>query len=136
MDVITEQLPVNGPSVYGYLRLAKPDTPRRSVLTEVLIDYCRRHELHLAAVFTEHGPSPGAEAPALVALLDTLAATTPYAVLLPSPAHLGPRPVAEARSRLFAQAGAQIIAVRPGRHRLPRRPQCAGAREAQTPCTP
>lgn len=53
MGPVTEQRPVPGPVVYGYLRMPGPNQTRRAALTRALRGYCDRHELTLGGVYTD-----------------------------------------------------------------------------------
>lgn len=57
MEPITELRPVDGPVVYGYLRLPRASPARREALVTALTGYCQQHELALAGLFTERGDS-------------------------------------------------------------------------------
>lgn len=113
MGDITEHRWVCGPRVYGYLRLPAPRSARRKALTQAVIGYCERHELLLGGVFTERATSGQLDSPAFAGLLDALAASGGYGVVLPSPAHLGSsRAVICERASLLAETGARLMVIR------------------------
>ncbi|MFC7723200.1 hypothetical protein [Nonomuraea recticatena] len=66
-EPLTEQRPMPGPVVYGYLRLLRSAPARRHALRDALAEYCRQHELQLAGVFTDRGGGA-----AFAGLLDVL----------------------------------------------------------------
>ncbi|WP_158786557.1 hypothetical protein [Streptomyces sp. NRRL F-5065] len=119
MEPITELRPVNGPVVYGYLRLPRACAARREALVTALTGYCLQHELTLSGLFTERGNSENGT-PAFVSLLDVLELPDVYGVVLPAASHLGPRNTATERRRRIEEAGARLLLVRRNRsHRLP-----------------
>lgn len=113
MVTLTEHSPVPHPDVYGFLRLTRTTRGRRLALSAVLDDYCRTHELRLAALFVEHAPE-GFYSPAFVGLLDTLTLADAYGVVIPSLAHLGPKRTATDRARIVLGVGARLMQVRLG----------------------
>lgn len=114
MDHVTEQRPVPGPIVYGYLWLGRTRPNRQEALRGALADYCVQHELALACVFTErHGHDGGSAA--FTGLLDALAAVPgAYGVLLPARNHLGPAPTAVQREQQLVNIGARLLLIRHG----------------------
>ncbi|MEU7254894.1 hypothetical protein AB0B21_03685 [Streptomyces rimosus] len=121
MEPLTEHRPVNGPLVYGFLRLAPTATARQAALTDALAEYCRSHELVLGGLFIERESGTCPRTAAFTGLLDALALPDAYAVVLPAASHLGPRPIAAERKRQIAgAAGARLLLMRGGkaaRHR-------------------
>ncbi|MET8537328.1 hypothetical protein ABZV67_37455 [Streptomyces sp. NPDC005065] len=111
MVTLTERHPVPGPDVYGFLRLTRTTRARRRALSAVLDEYCRAHELKLAALFVEHAPGDF-YSPAFVGLLDTLALPDAYGVVIPSLGHLGPSRMAAERRRIILGFGARLMQVR------------------------
>ncbi|MCZ4102950.1 hypothetical protein C8250_039115 [Streptomyces sp. So13.3] len=97
--------------MYGFVRLTRTTRGRRLALSAVLDDYCRTHELRMAALFVEHAPDDF-YSPAFVGLLDTLALADAYGVVVPSLVHLGPARTATDRARIILSAGARLIQVR------------------------
>jgi hypothetical protein len=119
MDCLTEHRPVNGPVVYGFLRLVKVSTARQIALAASLAEYCRQHELLLSGVFADRAATAGASSPAFTGLLDVLALPDSYGVVLPAVSHLGPKSiVAERRGRIDA-AGARLLLIRANRKGRP-----------------
>ncbi|WP_037872644.1 hypothetical protein [Streptomyces sp. NRRL S-37] len=119
MEPITELRPVDGPVVYGYLRLTRVSAARREALATTLAEHCRRHELFLSGLFTERGDS-GRATSAFVGLLDVLELPDVYGVVLPTASHLGPRGTTAERRRRIERAGARLLLVRRSRrHRTP-----------------
>ncbi|WP_326688407.1 hypothetical protein OIE63_15420 [Streptomyces sp. NBC_01795] len=114
MEPITELRPVNGPVVYGYLRLPRASGARREALATALAEYCRQHELSLSGLFTERGDW-GRATPAFAGLLDVLGLPDVYGVVLPAASHLGPRGTATDRRRRIEGAGARLLLVRRNR---------------------
>ncbi|MGW6526684.1 hypothetical protein [Streptomyces venezuelae] len=111
---LTEQLPVNGPYVYGYLRHTTGGLVRHTALVGSLTEYCRQHELTLCGVFTERAPATViVRSPSFVGLLDTLELPHTYGVVIPARSHLGPKQVADERERQIAATNARLITVRP-----------------------
>ncbi|WP_162824224.1 hypothetical protein [Peterkaempfera bronchialis] len=120
MEPLTEHRPLHSPVVYGFLHLVRAPVSRHAALAQALAEYCRRHELLLAGVFTERHRPEDASSPAFTGLLDVLAMSGTYGVVLPTASHLGPRPVVRARSDRIAAAGTRLLLVRrcgPG-HRI------------------
>ncbi|WP_128982867.1 hypothetical protein [Streptomyces roseicoloratus] len=109
MELLTEQRNVTGPLVFGFLRLVGVPARRQKALATTISDYCRRHELTLAAVYMERCSSTSS---AFVGMLDALVVTRPYGIVIPAPSHLGPRNIAADRRSRLAAAGAQILLVR------------------------
>ncbi|MFE7130814.1 hypothetical protein ACFVIM_08145 [Streptomyces sp. NPDC057638] len=114
MGLLTEQRLVVRPAVYGFLRPGRASAARRTALRQALAVYCSARELALVDVFTEHDSAPGTEG-AFARLLDALA-TGAYGVVLPSPAHLGPRGQVTVRRTQVAGTGARILALRDDEH--------------------
>jgi hypothetical protein len=108
---LTERHPVPRPDVYGFLRLTRTTRDRRRALSAVLDEYCRAHELKMAALFVEHAPGDF-YSPAFVGLLDTLSLPDAYGVVIPSLGHLGPSRTAAERARIILGAGARLMQVR------------------------
>ena len=112
MEPITEQRQVPGLVVYGYLLLMTAASPSRgAALTRALAGYCDQHELLLAAVFTDNGVDD-ARAPGFAGLLEAISARTSYGLVLPTRAHLGPRPAAGQRLTAIAATGRRLMIVR------------------------
>ncbi|MGK5641267.1 hypothetical protein ACSNOK_23565 [Streptomyces sp. URMC 126] len=127
MEPLTEHRRVSGPAVYGFLRLVNVPTAREEALKRSLVEYCRRHELSLSGVFAER--LTAVTSAAFVGLMDALAVSGSYGVVLPSASHLGPRSMAAARGRHIEATGTRLLLVRkdtPGRARR-RRPGHGGA---------
>ncbi|MFF3276415.1 hypothetical protein ACFYWU_36590 [Streptomyces chrestomyceticus] len=126
MEALTEHRPVNGPLVYGFLRLAPTATARQAALTDALAEYCRSHELVLGGLFVERGTGASAHTAAFTGLLDALALPDAYAVVLPA-SHLGPRPIAAERKRqITGSTGAQLLLIRDGKKALRRAKPSSG----------
>jgi hypothetical protein len=112
MEPITEQRQVPSLVVYGYLLLMTAASPsRRAALTRALAGYCDQHELLLAAVFTDNGVD-GVQAPGFTGLLEAMSARTSYGLVVPTRAHLGPRPTARQRLTAIAATGRRLMIVR------------------------
>lgn len=111
MVTLTERRPVPGPDVYGFLRLTRATRGRRHILSAGLDEYCRAHELTMAALFVEQAASDF-YSPAFVGLLDTLAFPEAYGVVIPSLSHLGPSRTAARRARIIRGLGARLLPVR------------------------
>ncbi|WP_394425792.1 hypothetical protein [Streptomyces sp. SGAir0957] len=113
MEPLTEHRQVDGPVVYGFLRLVGVPTARKAALTASLAEHCRVHELQLFGVFTDHDATSGAPTSAAFAgLLDVLDLPDVYGVLTPAASHLGPKPMAADRRRRIEAAGARLFLVR------------------------
>jgi hypothetical protein len=108
---LTERHCVRRPDVYGFLRVTRATRARRRALSVVLDDYCRAHELRMAALFVELAPDVFYSS-AFVGLLDTLALPDAYGVVIPSLGHLGPSRTAADRARMILGAGARLMQVR------------------------
>ncbi|MFI6056012.1 hypothetical protein ACIBCO_38805 [Streptomyces violascens] len=108
---LTESHPVPGLDVYGFLRLTRATRTRRRALSAVLDEYCRAHELRMAALFVEHATGD-VYSPAFVGLLDTLTLPEAYGVVIPSLGHLGPSRTAAERTRIILGVGARLMQVR------------------------
>lgn len=108
---LTERRPVPGPDVYGFLRLTHTTRARRRALSAVLDEYCRAHELKMAALFIEHAPTDF-YSPAFVGLLGTLTLPDAYGVVIPCFSHLGPSRTAAERARIILGLGARLMQVR------------------------
>lgn len=139
MVTLTERHRVPGPNVYGFLRLTRVTRTRRRALSAVLDDYCRDHELNLAALFVEHPPG-GLYSSAFVGLLDTLALPDAYAVVIPSIGHLGPSRTAAERARIIHDTGARLVQVRTrvlfrATHQRPPRRSRPAMEKAELPAT-
>jgi hypothetical protein len=111
MGLVTEQRPVPGLVVYGYLRIAAPNQTRRAALTRAMRGYCERHELALAGIYTDSS-NDAAWAPGFTGLLDIIGATRGYGVLIPSPAHLGTGHLADLRRAEITRTGRRLIMIR------------------------
>ncbi|MEV8399491.1 hypothetical protein ACWGCP_01090 [Streptomyces niveus] len=111
MEPLTEHRPVNGPVVYGYLRLVHASPARCAALSASLAEYCRQHELRLSGLFTERCEPPG-ETPAFSGLLDVLELPDVYGVVVPTASHLGPRTTAAEREQRIKRTGARLLVVR------------------------
>lgn len=111
MGRITEQRPVPGPVVYGYLLLTAACRARRAVLSRTLAEYCEQHELTLAAVFTDVGDDT-VQAPGFTGLLDVLATEPSYGVVIPTRAHLGHGQAAGSRLAVIAGTGRRLMLIR------------------------
>ncbi|MFF7777054.1 hypothetical protein ACFZCG_21825 [Streptomyces tanashiensis] len=111
MEPLTEQRNVTGPLVFGFLRLVGVSPSRQQALAKAIADYCRRHELTLAAVYMERCTATSC---AFVGMLDAVAVTRPYGVIFPAPSHLGPKAIAADRRSRLSAAGTEIILVRGG----------------------
>lgn len=111
MEPITEQRQVPGLLVYGYLCLASASAARRAALSRALAGYCTRHELVLAAVFTDTGKDK-LHAPGFAGLLDAVAVGGSYGIVIPTLAHLGSRSIAEKRLATIAETGRRLMIVR------------------------
>jgi hypothetical protein len=110
MSPITEQRPVNGPVVYGYLRLSNQTRGRQAALTKTLLDYCQTHELVLANIFIER---LSAENISFTGLLDVLAMENTYGVVIPTLTHLGRKPLAAARCKRIKHTRSRLLIIRP-----------------------
>ncbi|MFE4796366.1 hypothetical protein ACFRFL_14920 [Streptomyces sp. NPDC056708] len=117
MEPLTELRPVNGPVVYGYLRLVRASPSRHAALAASLTEYCRQHELRLSGLFTERC-GPGSGTPAFDGLLDALELPDTYGVVIPTTSHLGPRAAAAERERRIERTGTRLLLVRRN-HRTP-----------------
>ncbi|WP_078624627.1 hypothetical protein [Streptomyces monomycini] len=116
MEPLTEQRPVSGPLVYGFLRIDRNSPARQAALSDALAEYCRSHELVLGGLFVERGTGTSALTAAFTGLLDALALPDAYAVVLPAASHLGPRPIAAERKRqITGSTGARLLLVRGGK---------------------
>lgn len=113
VESLTEQRRVAQPVVYGFLRQPVNGLARAAVLRDALAEYCERHELSLNDLFTE---DTSAGTAAFTALLDVLAASGGYGVVVPSLEHLGPSKQAVARAGEIRRAGAVVIALRDRAH--------------------
>ncbi|MFD8544972.1 hypothetical protein [Streptomyces sp. NPDC059649] len=138
MEPLTEHRPVNGPVVYGFLRLFKSSAARQTALTGALAEYCRCHELVLGAIFIERGGN-SARSAAFTGLLDVLDLPDVYGVVLPAASHLGPKSIAVERKREIARSGVRLMVVRDSKpsRRTPNRsrrrtPSSAPALDAET----
>ncbi|MFG3156711.1 hypothetical protein ACGF7W_32260 [Streptomyces sp. NPDC048219] len=112
MEPLTEQRQVNGPVVYGLLRLVRVSPARQEALVGSLAEYCRSHELQLSGVFTDRDTAAGAASAAFTGLLDVLALPDVYGVIAPAMSHLGPKAIAAERRRRIEAAGSRLLLVR------------------------
>ncbi|NUW30841.1 hypothetical protein HTZ77_05335 [Nonomuraea sp. SMC257] len=112
MWTLTEQHDVDGPIVYGYLRLHRSTPERQAALTAALAQYCEQHELQLCGIFTDRG-AESADAPAFAGLLDVLLLSNVYGVVLPTTHHLGGKHVAARRREQLDAIGARLLIARP-----------------------
>lgn len=108
---LTEQHDVDGPIVYGYLRLRHSTPDRKAALTLALAQYCDQHELQLCGIFTDRG-STSASSPAFAGLLDVLLLSNAYGVVLPTAHHLGGKHVAARRRAQLNEIGTRLLFVR------------------------
>ncbi|WP_327249875.1 hypothetical protein [Streptomyces sp. NBC_01320] len=131
MEPLTEPRGVNGPVVYGFLRLVNVSSPREIALSASLAEYCRQHELLLSGVFTDRTATSGPASAAFTGLLDVLALPDTYGVVLPAASHLGPKAIAAERERQLEAVGARLLLVR-GTHE----PRLAGHRPSSPPGSP
>ncbi|MFF7530527.1 hypothetical protein ACIP6Q_12400 [Streptomyces bobili] len=131
MEPLTEHRGVNGPVVYGFLRLVNVPTAREIALSVSLAEYCRQHELLLSGVFTDRTATGGPTSAAFTGLLDVLTLPDTYGVALPAASHLGPKALAAERERQLEAVGARLLLVRGTR-----RPRPAGHRHASPPGGP
>ncbi|MFF9016653.1 hypothetical protein ACF09C_27240 [Streptomyces sp. NPDC014870] len=115
MEPLTEQRNVTGPLVFGFLHLVRVSHARQLALTTAITEYCRRHELTLAGVYTERC---SATPSAFIGMLDALTATRSYGVVLPTPSHLGPKAIADERRSQLTEAGAHLLLIR-GKQTVP-----------------
>ncbi|MGP8299180.1 hypothetical protein ACTPOK_14940 [Streptomyces inhibens] len=130
---------MNGPIVYGFLRLPKKAAARQTALTGALAEYCRGHELVLGGIFIERGSATSVPSAAFTGLLDVLDLPDVYGVVLPAASHLGPRSIAVERQREIAGSGVRLMLVRDSKttRRTPPRsrhhhPRSAPALDAET----
>ncbi|WP_405634446.1 hypothetical protein OHB53_09645 [Streptomyces sp. NBC_00056] len=112
MEALTEHRPVNGPVVYGFLRLVRVSAARQSALRASLAEYCRTHELQLSGVFTDRPATSDPTSAAFTGLLDVLALPDVYGVIAPALSHLGPKPIAAERTRRIEATGARLLLAR------------------------
>ncbi|WP_438293145.1 hypothetical protein [Streptomyces sp. HUAS TT7] len=112
MEPLTEHRLVNGPVVYGFLRLVRVPAARQKALVASLAEYCRSHELQLSGVFTDRDASGGPDSAAFTGLLDVLALPDVYGVVVPAASHLGPKAIAAERVRQIETASARLLQVR------------------------
>jgi hypothetical protein len=122
MEPITEQRPMPGLIVYGYLRMTARSAARGAALTRALAGYCEQHELVLAAVFTDSGA--GRRAPGFTGLLDAISASASYGIVVPTRAHLGSGQAAAQRLTAITETGRRLMIVHDA-------PACATARATQ-----
>ncbi|WP_432093182.1 hypothetical protein [Streptomyces sp. bgisy100] len=115
MDPLTEHRTVNGPIVYGFLRLPQRAAARQTALTGALVEYCHSHELVLGAIFIERDSTATASSTAFTGLLDVLDLPDVYGVVLPAPSHLGPKPIAVERRLQITGSGVRLILARGSR---------------------
>lgn len=112
MEPLTEHRPVNGPVVYGFLRLVRVSAARQAALAASLAEYCHSHELQLSGLFTDRESSAGPTSVAFTGLLDALALPDIYGVVAPAMSHLGPKAIAAERGRRIEAAGSRLLLVR------------------------
>ncbi|MEU7864343.1 hypothetical protein [Nonomuraea sp. NPDC049141] len=110
MWTLTEQHDVDGPIVYGYLRLHRSTPERQAALTVALTQYCEQHEFQLCGIFTDRG-TESAAAPAFAGLLDILLSNV-YGVVLPTARHLGGKHIAARRREQLNAIGTRLLLVR------------------------
>lgn len=115
MEPLTERRPVNGPSVYGFLRLVRSSAARQAALRASLEEYCRAHELQLCGIFTDRHVTVGPASAAFTGLLDVLVQPDVYGVVAPALSHLGPQPIAAERARRIAESGGLLLLARHSR---------------------
>jgi hypothetical protein len=121
--ILTEHRPYEYPIVYGYLRLSARTMKRKAALRDVIAEYAQLHELSLCGMFVEHGGQEQVKPAAFTGLLDVLAMRGTYAVVVPSPWHVGRGEIARERKRLIARTGVRLIVVRePSERGTPTRP--------------
>ncbi|WPB93052.1 hypothetical protein [Streptomyces malaysiensis] len=130
MEPLTEHRRVNGPVVYGFLRLVNVPEARQIALIASLAEYCRRHELLLSGVFTDRKATAGPITPAFTGLLDVLTLPGTYGVVLPAVSHLGPKGIATERESRIDAAVARMLLVRGTR-----KPRQAGHGRSNLPST-
>jgi hypothetical protein len=111
---LTEQREVDGPIVYGYLRLHRSSHERQAALTVTLAQYCDQHELQLCGIFTDR-EGKAEDDPAFSGLLDVLTLSGAYGVVLPTAHHLGGKRVATQRRDQIGAIGARLLFVRESR---------------------
>ncbi|MFI1799379.1 hypothetical protein ACH427_18805 [Streptomyces sp. NPDC020379] len=132
MEPLTEHRRVNGPVVYGFLRLVNVSPAREAALKGSLAEYCCQHELTLSGLFTERVTTVNSAA--FTGLMDVLEVPGTYGVVLPSASHLGPRAIAVGRDKRIAATGARLLLVRketPGSASRRRRPGPGGNQARQ-----
>ncbi|WP_331726399.1 hypothetical protein [Streptomyces sp. NBC_00470] len=112
MEPLTEHRQVNGPVVYGFLRLLRVSRARQDALVAALAEYCRNHELQLSGIFIDRDASTGPASAAFTGLLDVLALPDVYGVIAPAPSHLGPKAIAAQRRRRIEASGSRLLLVR------------------------
>ncbi|MFC7646740.1 hypothetical protein ACFQX6_43930 [Streptosporangium lutulentum] len=95
MWTLTEQHDVDGPIVYGYLRLHRSTPERHAALTVALAQYCEQHELQLCGIFTDRGAA-SSDDPAFAASWTSFSCPAPTGWFCPlrttwarSPSRLG-----------------------------------------------
>ncbi|MEU9098981.1 hypothetical protein [Streptomyces sp. NPDC048361] len=112
MELLTEHRPVNGPVVYGFLRLVGVSVARQTALQASLTEYCRIHELQLSGVFKDRHAKTEPTSTAFTGLLDALALPDVYGVIAPALSHLGPKHLAAERTRRIEATGARLLLAR------------------------
>ncbi|MFI6345221.1 hypothetical protein [Streptomyces sp. NPDC050560] len=112
MELLTEHRPVNGPVVYGFLRLVGVSVARQTALRTALAEYCRVHELQLSGVFKDRRATTDPTSTAFTGLLDALALPDVYGVIAPTLSHLGPKHLAAERTRRIEATGARLLLAR------------------------
>ncbi|TDB98148.1 hypothetical protein E1267_39070 [Nonomuraea longispora] len=111
MSTLTEQHPVDGPIVYGYLRPRRSTPERYAALTVTLAQYCDQHELQLCDIFRDREGKPGDDS-AFTGLLDVLTLSSAYGVVLPTAGHLGEKHLAARRREQIGAIGVRLFLVR------------------------
>ncbi|MFJ2259602.1 hypothetical protein ACIOKD_14910 [Streptomyces sp. NPDC087844] len=90
MEPLTEHRSVNGPVVYGFLRLV--NVPAREIaLSASLAEYCRQHEVLLSGVFTDRTATGGPASASFTGLMDVLVLPDAYGVVPQLPPTWGRR---------------------------------------------
>jgi hypothetical protein len=113
MEPLTEHRDVNGPVVYGFLRLVKVSATREIALSASPAEYCRQHELLLSGVFTDRTTTAGCPASsAFTGLLDVLTLPDTYGVVLSAASHLGSKTMATERAEQLDTPGARLLLIR------------------------
>jgi hypothetical protein len=107
---------VDHDTVFGYVRLTRPDRERLKRLRQQITDYCRAEELSLELVFGDSGIGDTVlTRPAWTALMDRLNYSAAYAVVVPTLDHLS-RDVtlrAEQRTQVVVTGAALLVMPAP-----------------------